>query len=520
MSSPRRIVLVIERLQAGLILLVLVGTTLAFGGAVWWARPALAAIVSLLCLTSVVRATFSGSFTILKSPLTLLGGLAVLLAAFQLAPLPAGLAQRLSPRSRAAYALGALPDRVLADDPSAALPEAGTSRTPVSVDRPATLRWLGGAACCLALFVAVAHGTDRLGHAMAVWGGVVGSLFLCTTFGAAQLLGATDGLYGSIEPGQGAAWGPSMVNLIESPNQVALRSLGDPVTGDPSWGVLKPDHPGAVAGLMGGPGAFLALGSLGLPLALGIVLQMLAPRGARESLRERLRANGKAGLAGLLFALLLVSSLLIGVQGGRILGMTFAVGLLLAGLPPARASGLRGVAVAATALALLALAAGVWLGESLGRLPGGSPLASASGWSATRAVWVEAIRIARDFPLLGAGLGSFSGIHPYYKTTDAAPNTALSSLLQWWAETGLAGMAVLGLALSWVIVRLPGAIRRVGTADRCLAFGLVGSMVSFAAFSAVHWTIELAAVALAASAVAGTCHRWLAGGTDLFIERA
>jgi hypothetical protein len=35
----------------------------------------------------------------------------------------------------------------------------------------------------------------------------------------------------------------------------------------------------------------------------------------------------------------------------------------------------------------------------------------------------------------------------------------------------------------------------------------------------LHWSIELAAVALAASALAGTWNRWLAGGTDLFIAR-
>jgi O-antigen ligase len=147
-------------------------------------------------------------------------------------------------------------------------------------------------------------------------------------------------------------------------------------------------------------------------------------------------------------------------------------------------------------------------------------LADRAGWPSTRAVWGETARIARDFPLVGAGLGSFATIHPYYKTADASPTTALSSLLQWCAEAGLAGVVLVVLAGAWIIVKLPGAVRRVGSADRALAFGLLGALAGFAVFSAVHWTIELAAVALAASAVGGTCHRWLAGGTDLFVARA
>ena len=81
-------------------------------------------------------------------------------------------------------------------------------------------------------------------------------------------------------------------------------------------------------------------------------------------------------------------------------------------------------------------------------------------------------------------------------------------------------MALALVATLWCLCRLPAAIRRVGTADRALAFGLLGAAACFALLSAIHWTVELAAIALAASAVAGTCERWLAGGTDLFVERA
>jgi hypothetical protein len=52
-----------------------------------------------------------------------------------------------------------------------------------------------------------------------------------------------------------------------------------------------------------------------------------------------------------------------------------------------------------------------------------------------------------------------------------------------------------------------------------MVYGLIGAFASFGLFSMIHWSIQLTAVALAASAVAGTANRWLAGGTDLFLER-
>ena len=83
----------------------------------------------------------------------------------------------------------------------------------------------------------------------------------------------------------------------------------------------------------------------------------------------------------------------------------------------------------------------------------------------------------------------------------------------------VAAVGVLALAGFWCLVRLPGALGRVGTADRALAFGLIGTAAGFTLFSTVHWTVELISVSLAASAVAGGLNRWLAGGTDLFVER-
>ena len=95
----------------------------------------------------------------------------------------------------------------------------------------------------------------------------------------------------------------------------------------------------------------------------------------------------------------------------------------------------------------------------------------------------------------------------------------MSSLLQCGVESGAVGLGLLAMAGLWCVCRLPVCLKRVGSADRTLAYGLIGAALGFSLWSVVHWTVELPAVAISASALGGTWNRWLAGGTDLFVER-
>jgi hypothetical protein len=496
-----------DRALAALMVATLMGATLAFGGLVWWAGPALGALVLALAAALVLRMALAGRVRVLRSPLGALGGLAIGLAAAQLVPLPAGLAGRVSPRSRALHAEAAA---------GAAL-EPG--KTPVTVDRPATLRWLVGASACLALFCAAAHFADGLGRLRLVWGSVVAGFGLCTVFAAVQLAGGGSGaFYGLYEPGRGPAWAPSLADVRSAPGATRLRFAGGP-SGEGRWATAVPARRGGVLGpLPGGPGAYLALASLALPLALGLALQALAPRGSREGLFARMRYEGGLARVALLGLTVLAGSTLAGLLGGPILAAPVALGLALAGLPAALGAGVAWPAATLTAAALVALGLGVRLGEVAGRPAGSDPLADAGRLGEVAQVWRDGVKIARDFPVLGTGLGSFATVYPLYKSRDASPTTALSSLLQWAVEAGGAGLALLGLGAAWCLWRLPRAIGRVGPADRPLLAALLGSAAGFAAFSAVHWTVQLPAVALAACAVGGTLNRWLAGGTDLFVE--
>ncbi len=250
------------------------------------------------------------------------------------------------------------------------------------------------------------------------------------------------------------------------------------------------------------------------------MLHLLAPRGSREPLKERIGRAGLGPLVGLLGLVVVVGSVLIGMIAGPWLAIPFGIGLVLAGLPGAWPTGLRWLAIGLTMAGVLGLGSGVAANRVMGwgTAPRLAPITADLGRA--ERLWKESAGIVRDFPMLGTGLGTFARVFPSYKSTDATPTTAGSSVLQWVVEGGLAGAAVLGLALLWGMARIVRAWRRVGSADRALASGLVASILCFISFASIHWSIELPAVAVAACAVLGTFDRWLSGGTDLFVEAA
>ena len=125
--------------------------------------------------------------------------------------------------------------------------------------------------------------------------------------------------------------------------------------------------------LMASTGAFLAFGSLALPLGLAIVLHMLSPRGSRESLSSRLSHKGQGSLIVLLLILLVSSAFLVGMAAGPRFCVPFLVGVAAVGLPSAFGS--RGWAIGLMALLLASVGLGAALGRRLasrrGRLASG-----------------------------------------------------------------------------------------------------------------------------------------------------
>jgi hypothetical protein len=510
-----------DRVLCALIVVVVLGGTLGFGGAVWWFRPGLVAATFLLVGTKLVRDLAAGRMPLLKSPLTFLGLLVLGLGLVQLAPLPAEWARRLSPAAHEVYSRGGLPALVHADDPEASLPEPLEIRSPASLDRSATLRWLVGAAACLGIFWTVSHFTDRLGRLYLVWGVVVAGFLLNAALGIVQVTNRSEGLYGLYVPGAAPSWAPSLDDFLETPATAALRNLPDPAAPGPpvAKAVLRPNPPFLFGTMMGGPGAFLALGSLALPLVFAIILHLVSPRGSRESLSERLGQSGQGSLVLLLAVLMAVGTFLTGLVAGPWYCWPFVLGLAAVGLPALVMPGARWPAFGLAILLAASMGLGMALESAWPVLLRGQPPVQAPDLEAARELWSESLEIVRAFPLVGAGLGTFPSIHPYFKGRDVTSTTAMSSLLHWGAEAGSVGLGILALGASWCLLRLPRGLRRVGSVDRSLAHGLIGAAVSFSLLAVVHWTIELSAVAISASALGGTWNRWLAGGTDLFVER-
>ncbi|MCA1684956.1 MAG: O-antigen ligase domain-containing protein, partial [Planctomycetia bacterium] len=242
MNLRQRLAIGTDRLLTAALVALLAGTTVAFGGRAWWAPPAVGGVCLSVVLLGLTRALLGGSFRVLKSPLTALGVLALGLALAQLVPLPGRYSAGLSPASRAAYGQGLLPDRARALDPTVELPEAPEIRSPVSLDRPATLRWLAGASACLGVFWAVGQYADRLGHLYVVWGSVVAAFFLNTAVAVVQVACGARGLFGFIEPGK-KVWAPNWDDLLSGPGTSVLRVAGAARAGHPDWALPIADRP-------------------------------------------------------------------------------------------------------------------------------------------------------------------------------------------------------------------------------------------------------------------------------------
>ena len=500
-------------LAAGMIGL-LFGTALGFGGVVWWSRPLVAVLAGLITTTWLVRVAVLGRWTILQSPAVPLCLLALGLGFVQLVPLPSSVAGRVSARSVVTNALGVIPDHVRADDPSFEVPQIVATRSPLSLDRPATLRWVVAALGCLALFWVATHFADRLQHVRLLWGCVIAAFFLNVVLGVVQLAGGVNGLYGYITPGSGPFWAPTLDDLMSSPVPSVLRVVGERKADRPILAAARAMPTFQFGSMVGGPGAFLAMASLAIPLALGLTLQTMSPRGGRDGMLMRIRDSGQGSQVVLTLALLLLGVVLVGMMAGKRASIPFGIGIAVVGLGGSWSSGIRKTGWCVTLALGLALVGGVAIHEVT--TPEAVPRVS---WVEAQQTWRESWAIFRDFPVLGTGMGTFATVHPYYKGGDLEPNSARSSVAQWAVEAGLVGLALASLLGVWALVRLPGAVSRVGTADRALCYGLIGSLAGFALFSTIHWTVELPAVALAVAAVAGTANRWLAGGTDLFVER-
>jgi hypothetical protein len=504
-----------DRTLAGLIGLVVCGSVFSRGGAAWWWRPAFAAAIIVIALLTTTRCWIGGRVLVMRGAATFFAAFALALGAVQLAPAPAPIARLLSPAARRLHDTGARLELIKLEDPAAESPHFTASRSPATLDRSATLRKLVGGALCLLLAGAVARYVDRLQHLLMIWGFLI-TPFLITTLIVAVLLGGDRGGGGAAESSRLLATGSEMSETPGWTLWIASKPTSAEGSTETPWLVPVADREFGSGVLAAGPGGYLALASFGFPLALALVLDSFSPRGGRGGPLARLIDSSRGGLVMLVSFICLLAAILIGILAGPIACAPIVIGAAIATIPGGFASGSRRLGIGVFMAASAAIAAGLAIGWSFGKPPSRGLFASPDDTRRVVALWRDSTAILGDFLPTGVGVGGFPQVISLYKSDPLTPSTASSAVLQWGVETGLPGILLLLAFACSTVIAVPPAIRIVGRSDRCLAYGLIGAGTGLALFSIIHFSVEVAPVAIGASVLLGVWSRWSSGGSDIF----
>ncbi len=226
--------------------------------------------------------------------------------------------------------------------------------------------------------------------------------------------------------------------------------------------------------------------NLGWPLALGALLAPGAVAGGTRARRLAVRI-----VAAPLFLLLVAALVGTRSRGGLVAATAAPLAMSLA-WPLAVRSATR-VRVGVGALVVVALAAGaLWIAVDVALHPAEhTDLAALSRSDATMQIRLVAVRqsvgMLRDFPVFGAGLGTWFEIFPRYQRYPLIAvgfPFAHNDYVQWVEETGLVGLSLL-VALSAVFLAAvlrplpPDAARRRAIILAALSTVAVHSVVDF-----------------------------------------
>ncbi len=266
--------------------------------------------------------------------------------------------------------------------------------------------------------------------------------------------------------------------------------------GDTLWWWIPIPHgrPGPMGGFMN-RNHFAGFCAILTPAALALAAQDAVQR---RPLAALLNAAAAATLAaGVLFSL----------SRGGMVALAAGLGtLLLSGLLHGRLR--TRIAIVA---AVLVLGAGVlavaWRQEAIRERLSSlrDPLATQSVQDRT-AAWHDALRIWRQYPLLGTGPNAFRVVYPQHRTTSArdARDFAENEYVQWLCETGLAGL-LLALFLATRLLR--DACRALHPAAppgaRALGTAAVAALAAAAVHALADFPLHLPLYALTVAALAG-----------------
>ena len=144
-------------------------------------------------------------------------------------------------------------------------------------------------------------------------------------------------------------------------------------------------------------------------------------------------------------------------------------------------------------------------------------------------VWRDSMGAIRDFPVTGAGLGSFRSLYPRYKSGnfDSETTHAENEYVQWLVETGGVGLALAGILFVIFTYRILARLRdRRDVYVRSLTSGALFSLLCLSFHNLMDFNLHIPSNALTFSAAAALCvlavnfHFGRHGGRSLLEERA
>jgi O-antigen ligase len=438
------------------LVLVTLGVALDFGGV----QPAAYSIAEMVLFVSVVLLVWKRSREPgMKLGMPLWPVLFVLLAAVEAVPLPAGIVAKLSPARLLDPALAGL---------------AGIDRAwiTLSIYPHETILTLMKMLAYLSAFLLAAHLFDSRKRRSWLVVGLIG-------------LGSFEAAYGITQYLTG--WQKIFTYTKTSYTESAT---GTYINHDHFAGVLELTIPFAFASAF----YFFQIWSEKIP-------------GARRAVAA---SRSSAGIQAM-FYLFLVAMMVVGVgfsiSRGGILGTVVSIivvaFLALARLKRGRKAGLLGVLLLLTSIA----AYGLWVG--LGSVTARFEQVHQTGYLRMEgriATWADSLRLIRDYPLTGTGLGTFGLAFRHYQTfmVNFFFDHAHNDYLEFASDTGLLGAVLLFMPILYLLIRMVVSFlpdpRRY---RRSVILGCIGSTLAILIHSIMDFNLQIPANALIFSMVLG-----------------
>lgn len=507
----------LEWLCAVPLVMVLAGSGLLFGGAVWWFRPLAMMGVSLAVAGGLVRIGCLRTRLFLRSPLLLAALLLGGWATAQLVPLPRAVVRNFAPMADRVNAQGLSPANTGAATDAAATGGI-SSRIPISLNRSEGVRGLLCLAVGGSVFWFVGVWTDRLPKLLLVMGllvalGMINSALVCL-----QLMDGSTGLYGLFQPDQRMFVGPGWVDLSAAPQLTRMENLPAANPQEAAWAVQRPVSAGLVGMMPGGLVAWACLQSAAVPALFGCLCYLAQRRGSRFGIVERLRDRGVLTLWLVMAASLLLTSLLAGSVGKLPVLLPISGGVLMAAFFAMRADLEKRVTLALAVLFTAGVAGGLMIGRAQDARADQGFDGIWHDWSVYVVFMKDSLLIWRHSGWTGIGLGAYSSVAPYLKHSFVQPSSSVSSLLTLFTELGLPAV-VLGICcMLWATWRMLTRTLRVDAEHRCLLGAVLGSAAGLMMGVALMPGWGLPLLTLMACSILGLADRCLCGASDLFVE--